>query len=1061
MYYPDRIADDDDDDELSCASSVIEGGLGSRIDSANQLTGSSKPQAEDGDNKPHTRQCSFKANEKEYSWRESMVDKPSYDESYARGRKSMEVEMLCGQENAISTSRGHSRGECCRIGASVSSSYDNQFHVNGTNRGGNNVQNGSLPQAQDQIEIASLIQKEKNRRLGIQNEAINQNPVQNDENSSHKLDLPVSSSGTGVLGNIRGWFAERNNCQQSMATSTRSKSQGHPATVASQSPNRIPDRHSIALQLNEAATMHSDSSTFSDNDSPDDNESSSSDEELSDTEMGEHGLNPQERARARALKHLSNSCVDAGRKAKTASYIRGLERLDLKRKRDRYEKELEVMESEMNKDRGLGSNIGFDDELSILAAKLGRQLPRIHDGDADAGAGGSAKGREESSQSSFMLYDEYVSDEGTIWENKEAADAYDEYLQSQLKEAAERTRSLEKRLVVMEQAGDDIISSLCEDLAEVTSDANRTEARYVKKGKELQRKRRREEMRNRSRIKQAEQRIRKLEVQLLAVSGGVTDNSTLSFGSSDSGSMKDENDDEDDEIYLENKLSSIKAKSDRDKSEHCSEVESIQRQCEQLKLKFKVARLVMEGDDNLREYIALLERFDPSHRHQRKRSNFMASESDFFSLKEKNIIDNSFPCPPSKIMRTRAKLLKVQHLEQIYNQRLAISKAFADATINALEEELSEREQSNQKMEVRCLNDLMMIDTERKKNDDEANLKMAALIIESKHLEEAVAACSSQNAITGMNIMCLATNVEEVLELQPEGKMKFETMNEDSGATGGSVNLGVKLSDEVSEDTDVDDSHSEVARSLNKPCPEFKSDEKLVSLPLKGPSKPQSCDSRANSPSIHAQSSATLFDAELFGSPDRQPEDNRSSVRKVTTFPIMPQSDLTSEDELMVPHKKTESETPPSDNNVNSDENDSDYINVAHTEGVALASQPSTSAVKTEGSHDESEEYSLRSLSKADRQNIMLGRLGRTLKSNMAEYQTSFDSLSSSDRVKQLNCMNDLLLNIANIQGIEITYSPQEKVESWAKKKCKKRKSDRKSDKKSDKDTLEAHSLVW
>merc|ERR1712194_604986 len=130
-----------------------------------------------------------------------------------------------------------------------------------------------------------------------------------------------------------------------------------------------------------------------------------------------------------------------------------------------------------------------------------RELPRIQGADAGAGSG-----RENNlvSAERFMSYDDYAdalnNDTSTdhckhsLWENNEAVDTYVKSLQSRLKEALKQTRSLEKRLVVLEETGDDIVSSLCEDLAEVVGHSNKAEARYVKKGKELQRKIRREEM---------------------------------------------------------------------------------------------------------------------------------------------------------------------------------------------------------------------------------------------------------------------------------------------------------------------------------------------------------------------------------------------------------------------------------------------------------------------------------------------------------------------------------------------------------------------------------------
>ncbi|KAL7543813.1 hypothetical protein ACHAXR_013129 [Thalassiosira sp. AJA248-18] len=634
--------------------------------------------------------------------------------------------------------------------------------------------------------MAALIQNERNRRLGVRGADEDENNKNTPSSPRRNSEMPAAPISGGVLGNIRGWFgggggvgAGSNNCRQSTPTKPpilNSHARRSSAPVIS-IPTHNNSPHKIRSQMSSASDQLPPESQLGKNTSyneEDEESSSSSSEELSSDDdddysssqssngsnsqkPGDADLTPQERARARALRYLSNSCVDAGRKAKTASYVRGLERLDLKRKRDRYEKELEVVEAEMNKDRALIDNRERD-PISDLAAKLGRELPRIQG--ADAGAGSV----DELGDASFMSYDEYAdalsadnnptpNEEPSLWKNKEAVNVYITSLQGRLKEAVERTRSLEKRLVVLEKAGDGIVSSLCEDLAEVTGHSNKAEARYVKKGKELQRKRRREELRHRSRIKQGERHIRKLEEQLLKVSGGSNDeytNKLLEWSDSSNGdsTFSGDVDDEDDEVLLEKKLFTITAKNEQDRDQHESERESIRRQCEQFKLRLSVARLVMEGDDNLREYIALLERLNPSTQHQRNKSTDLLDQ-DF-----SGIHGYAIPSPPpSRITRARAKLLKVTHLERIYEQRLAISKAFTDATINALEQELLDREEASQKMEVRCLNELMLIDSGIKDIVNEASDRMNELESEARELRGAIAALTAQKSISGISDM--------------------------------------------------------------------------------------------------------------------------------------------------------------------------------------------------------------------------------------------------------------------------------------------------------------------
>jgi hypothetical protein len=577
--------------------------------------------------------------------------------------------------------------------------------------------------------MAALIQNERNRRLGVREHDADTNNCQHPPQLMSSIELPPSSNSAGVLGNIRGWFGGGGG-----AVAVASGSKSMPSKKAQEifAQSSAPVSHTQSNKTNYSSDDSYSSSSEETSDDDDDHSSSQS----SDASDRNANLTPQERARARALRYLSDSCVDAGRKAKTASYVRGLERLDLKRRRDRYEKELEIVEAEMYKDRELKRYFEEKDAILSMAAVLVWEVPKILESkEVDAGAG-SGLGENVTGNESFIAYEEYADTmsanglQPSPWDEKGAVEIYESSLQSRLKDAQERTRSLDKRLGVLEQAGDDIISSLCEDLAEITGHSSKVEARYVKKGKELQRRRRQQELLYRSKIEQAELRVRRLEERILIVSGdqnlhdliiGVTSCDTSNEGSTSCG-----DDDENDEVLLEKKLSAIKAKNEQDKIQHELDVESIRRQCEQLKLRLSVARLVMEGDDNLREYMALLER-------QRKNCNISQTDRD------------PIPAPPFHITRARAKLLKVAHLECIYEQRLSVSKAFTDATINALDQELLERESAAQKMEVRCLNELLLIDVEIKDIVREASDKLSELESEANELEEATLACVTQD----------------------------------------------------------------------------------------------------------------------------------------------------------------------------------------------------------------------------------------------------------------------------------------------------------------------------
>lgn len=628
--------------------------------------------------------------------------------------------------------------------------YDSSTGINYSEVGGqetSSLNSGSNAQGeQNSYSMAAMIQHERNRRLGVQEEYA-------ELRNSNEVLPSASPLPERVFSNIRGWFggggggdaATDENGKQGLAPSSTHATRKYPNSMHEDGRSEHMPSNPQPMK-NNPYNDNSSSSNSSDESSSDDDSSASS---KTSNPNGDTDFTPQERALERALRYLSNSCIDAGRKSKTASYIWGLERLDLTRKRDRFAKELEIVELEMNKDRGLTNHAEEGDPILHMAEKLVQELPRIQGTDAGAGID---LAKDNSINSCFMMWEEYADhftdnhQHSAIWDNKGAVDAYVASLQRRLKEAVDRTRSLENRLVVLENAGDDIISSLCEDLAEITEHSYKTEAKYIKKGKELKRKRLREELRQRVKIKQAEHRVRILEAQLMAVSGDKKSyermlNNTDLYEDCDvstGGSTNSDNDD-DNEVVLEKELSIIRSRYEQEKNDHKSELESIRRQCEQLKLHLSVARLVMEGDDNLSEYIALLERCDSNIRRNRSVgaggnvNNYFPEIGDFI------------PSPPSRITRARAKLLKVIHLERIYEQRLVVSKAFTDATIKALDQELIERETLSHKMEVRCLNELVSIDVDLKHARKEAFEKCAILEKDTLELQDAISAFVAQN----------------------------------------------------------------------------------------------------------------------------------------------------------------------------------------------------------------------------------------------------------------------------------------------------------------------------
>ena len=811
-----------------------------------------------------------------------------------------------------------------------------------------------------------MIQNERERRLGVdRNDRVVDDGV-NRNVSEEKSNENYNASSNNLLGNIRGWFGGGGNNQQG---------------------DQIAREQSVSLKnpIQNKEYTHRNSDGFID-ESDDDSSASSSDDftssdedessSASENEYGDEDLKPQERARIHALRYLSNSCVDAGRKAKTASYVRGLERLDLKRKRDRFEKELDIVETEMNKDRGLLTDVEADCVLAT-AAKLVLELPCTFD---------------ESSQ--VTTYDEYMTSMSpdpqaisSLWENKEATDGYYASLQTRLKEALERTRSLEKRLTILEQAGDEIIMSLCEDLVEVTGDSNKAEARYVKKGKELQRKRGREQLRYRKKIKKAERHVQHLEERLLNANEQVT-HADQSVSSSDSSESSDDEEQENDEVRLEAKLSSIKAKNVENKADHKAEVESVRRQCEQLRLRMSVARLVMEGDENLREYVAILVR----------------AQSKLLGRVVEDI-----PAPPHRIIRARAKLLKVIHHENIYEQRLSISKAFSDATINALEQELIERETSGQQMEVRCLNDLVAIERETMAFAADANKRIKELEAEARDLEETVAACTGDigSAMEDLNLAHA--------QLAPGTKSTSATDNdsssesEDEADESESAPIKRRLPNLQNSNESVGDSRSTTS--------EVESNEDVQSLPLE---------------EQETRLSATMPPHDKNCSDDADKETSKDIPEESTTVPS-PYSGRKMEqygDGQDVLPKREDCVDKTSGDESSPGLDDIDYTEQILKGGLVDDEQPLSDDVTSTNQE-----------SVFDDETDTLEVLGQKLRDTLSQYQKGAD-LTSAEKVTHLTNMNLIVLQIAKRKGIQIDASPNVvKLRSWRRRNSK---SDRK-----------------
>ena len=938
-YYPDRIADDSDDDVMTSCSAVetVEGGVSHSGGGALHQRETANDEEGGGYYVPRS--------SKSHPWKRKDSDDNSDDN-------------LCNDDDDELEISGHSStGE-----GSIERDNKKKKQID----------------AEKEVKVAHMIQHERDRRLGVvtnnndgqinkrsstgdmkPNENYNNDQI-NKRNSTGDTNYNNSSS-NNLLGNIRGWFgggAVGNINTNANQQSTQYKRQQSAVTSLAQNTKHA-HRASDALVESDDDS----SSTSSDDCSSSDDDDSSNDD--SNNNYAEEDLTPQERARIRALRYLSNSCVDAGRKAKTASYVRGLERLDLKRKRDRLEKELDIVETEMNKDRGLIKNVESDC-VAANAAKLVLELPSIN-----------SKGQVTTYDEYMVNNDEPNKDLSSLWDNKQATGTYVSSLQSRLKEALERTRSQEKRLAILEQAGDEIIMSLCEDLVEVTSDSNKAEASYVKKGKALQMRRKREELRYKQKIKKAERHVRHLEERLLNANERAEQaKSDQSVASSDSSGSSDDDEQDNDEVRLEAKLSSIKSKIEENKADHKAEMESIRRQCEQLKLQLSVARLVMEGDENLREYVAILVR---AHSKLLDRGEVI-------------------PAPPQSITRARAKLLKAVHLENIYEQRLSVSKAFSDATINALEQELIERETSGQKMEVRCLNELVAIERETKALAQDANNRIAELEAEARELEETVAACAEENiAVASLETRSVPATDDD---------SSSESSSDDEADDPQPAGIDRRDADL---DKSIDGDNKSIRVDSRNDTPELESEDALASK-----HEEDNDDTRTSSSPVSDNGSEGV-DA------DKQDVILASPLRDSVSAPC---SDGV-EDAFEAS----------SDGNAASNCSEQGDVNVdmqALPKDVAEAKAITISQPSIDNSSNNNTDE--------------LEFLGRKLKDTLSQYQQSRDS-TSAERVKHLTNMNLIVLEIAKAKGVDLESTPNlVKLSSWHRKK-----SDRKQHKEREK----------
>jgi hypothetical protein len=113
---------------------------------------------------------------------------------------------------------------------------------------------------------------------------------------------------------------------------------------------------------------------------------------------------------------------------------------------------------------------------------------------------------------------------------------------------------------------------------------------------------------------------------------------------------------------------------------------------------------------------------------------------------------------------------------------------------------------------------------------------------------------------------------------------------------------------------------------------------------------------------------------------------------------------------------------------------------------------PKTTEILDADHREKKPDNKSKQLSSEQREKI-LKILGLELKCTLAEYQTSIGISSSSDRVEQISYMNQVVVKIAEVSGVDMNTNTEVGIKSWShamteSKKTPKDKTDKKRSKK-------------
>mmetsp|Transcript_24428 Transcript_24428/g.48994 ORF Transcript_24428/g.48994 Transcript_24428/m.48994 type:complete len:456 (-) Transcript_24428:34-1401(-) len=357
----------------------------------------------------------------------------------------------------------------------------------------------------------------------------------------------------------------------------------------------------------------------------------------------------------------------------------------------------------------------------------------------------------------------------------------------------------------------------------------------------------------------------------------------------------------------------------------------------------------------------------------------------------------------------------------------------------------------DKKMEVRCLNELMAIDSEMKEIIQEFRDKMAGLEKEAKQLKEAIAACCAEKGIDAclVDYDHLNPNTRGDVSLKGKADSKPDPketdieynigMNSETNGTEGSLEKiaeGPMITSQnnskfkaISCDDENNTTNEEKKDQivLANQCKHTGEDSDRVSNGIydghnEGPAPEVTHVNVVQSSPVESTNLGNIFTT-TCNQEDRPHKGNQSfdHIENDEHIPARKQQHASGEGNSI----RSEISSTPEGNNKNANQ----------------SSRPEKDdfEVKTKPSSSESRGTSIGADNLSvlpSQQKAVLELLGRELTCTLADYQTGFDLSSSEERIQQLEYMNNVVLKIAKVRGLEIARKAEtaglEKFKSWS-----------------------------